>query len=470
MNKKIKNNRPPAMNYDTIWQAALGEIELSISKANFTTWFKNTFILEYTGDHIVIGVPNAFTKAWLENKYNTHIGEALQNVTDKPIHTIAYKVAVPKETGTPKTQKMTQTSQNNIEPKQVVISPRTQVPRATGGLNPKYIFENFVVGKESELAHAACEAVSEKPGFAYNPLFIYGGVGLGKTHLMQAVGNRILQNSPDKKNLYVTSETFTNEFITSIKQGRAEDFKNKYRSIDALLVDDIQFISGKEQTQEAFFHTFNHLHQLNKQIVITSDRLPKAISSLEGRLLSRFEWGMIVDIGKPNLETRIAILKAKCEEKYTNLPEEVINYIASNIQNNIRELEGALNRVLAMQQLNHIEPTLENAKNILSNIIKPRYRGALTSRQIIDTVSNFFDIKKEDLTGCSRKRELVVPRQIAMYLMRVEMKSSFPNIGHEFGGRDHTTAMHSHEKIYSALKEDDSMRQNINLLKERLYE
>ncbi|MDP2685206.1 MAG: chromosomal replication initiator protein DnaA [bacterium] len=454
------------MNREQLWQAALGELELSLSKANFTTWFKNTFILSYENNDVVVGVPNAFTKTWLENKYHQEILKALQNATGNQLKNVAYKVEMkPKTEATEK--KVSGVVLDSIQSPE--SSPKADAKNGFG-LNSRYTFENYVVGKGNELAHAACLAVAERPGEVYNPLFIYGGAGLGKTHLLQAVAHDVLKNNKGKKIIYVTCEKFTNEFIKSISKGNTEDFKNSFRSADILLIDDIQFLAGKEGTQEEFFHTFNALHQQNKQIVISSDRPPKAIPALENRLISRFEWGMIADVGQPDYETRIAILKSKCKEKNYSLSEDIITTVANNVQSNVRELEGALNRIIAFHQLNNTNPTVESVKNILSSVSNYHNREeALTPKQIITTVSEFFDISLDDLLGSSRKKEIVVPRQIAMYLLREEAKCSYPTIGQELGGRDHTTAMHAYEKIKKNVDTEEKTRQDINLLKQRLY-
>jgi len=454
------------MNKEELWQATLGELELLISKANFTTWFKNTFISEFSDDEIVIGVPNAFTKTWLENKYHNSIIKAISNITSNKIEKISYKV----ETKKPKPKsKEKEDIKKNKNSKTDEETKRKEDHISKFNLNPKYTFDNFIVGKGNELAQAACSAVAEKPGVVYNPLFLYGGVGLGKTHLMQAIGNSIIKKHPKKKVIYVTCEKFTNEFIQTVSKGDAGDFKNTYRSVDILLIDDIQFLANKERTQEEFFHTFNTLHQANKQIVVSSDRPPKSIPALEHRLVSRFEWGMIADIGQPDLETRIAILEKKCKEKNYQLKPEIINYIATNIEKNIRELEGALNRIIAYHHLNNNEPTLESAKKLLSSVKANPKKGGLTSKNIINTVSKFFDISISDLMGSSRKKELVYPRQIAMHLLREELKSSYPSIGEDLGGRDHTTAMHACNKIAKQMEEDEKTKQDINLIKQRLY-
>lgn len=454
------------MTADQLWQATLAELELSLSKANFTTWFKNTFILNYETGKVIVGVPNAFTKTWLENKYHSQIFKALQNITEQQVKEVSYKVfSNPK-----KIAKIIKQEINSKEKEAKPLSPQKKKKfTEDAALNNKYTFASFVVGKKNELAHAACLAVADKPGTVYNPLFIYGGVGLGKTHLMQAIGHRIVEKNANKKILYVPCETFTNEFIKSVSRGQADQFKDKYRSVDILLIDDIQFLAGKEGTQEAFFHTFNSLHQANKQIVITSDRPPKAIPTLENRLISRFEWGMIVDIGSPDLETRIAILKNKCQEKNFHLENEVVVFVATTIQSNIRELEGALNRVIASTQLSNDKPTLDVVKKLLSNLTQAPKKCALTAKKIIQAVSEYFDIKSVDITGNCRKKELVVPRQIAMFIMREEMDASYPNIGEELGGRDHTTAMHAYNKIKKEFENNEKLQQDINLIKQKLY-
>ena len=451
------------MEEQKIWQATLGELELVLSRANFTTWFKNTFISAYEGETIIIGVPNTFTKAWLEKKYHLAILKALQKITTNKIKSIIYRVEAKNES---KEQTAGSKTEEKIAPAEAAAETLTI---NEFGLNPRYNFNNFVIGKGNELAQAASLAVAQKPGEVYNPLFIYGGVGLGKTHLVQAIGNKILEKVPSKKILYVSCEKFTNDFVKSISNNRMDRFKHAYRSVDILLVDDIQFLAGKESTQEEFFHTFNDLHQANKQVVITSDRPPKAIPALENRLVSRFEWGMIADISAPDLETRAAILKSKCQEKNCRLDDDVTNYIAANIQNNIRELEGALNKIIAYHQLNGAEPTLDNVKKILTSITSTQRRTSITPKQIINLIAQFYDIKIEDLLGACRKKNLALPRQIVMFLMREELKSSYPSIGQEIGGRDHTTAMHAYSRISRALDEDEKINQDIRLIKEKLY-
>ena len=449
-----------------IWQAVLAEFELNISKANFTTWFRNTGISKYDTGQVFICVPNAFTKSWLEKKYHSDIVKSLERVTNKPIKKVEYKVENIK----------------NIEEKEctmieILNSPAPQASFNSGekrhlvtfGLSPKYNFNTFIVGKGNELAHAAAQAVANRPGEAYNPLFIYGGVGLGKTHLIQAIGNSMLETNPNTKILYVSSEKFTNEFVNSVKEGRAKEFKDRYRSVDLLLIDDIQFIGGKEQTQEEFFHTFNELHQQGNQVVLTSDRPPKAIPSLEDRLKSRFEWGMIADISAPDLETRVAILQSKCQEKNFCLADNLIQLVASTIQSNIRELEGALNKVIAFHQLKNIDPSKETVKSIMSTFENQNMRKSLTPKELIEFVTRFYDVAIDDIMGKSREKKLSFPRQIIMYLLRRELKMSYPAIGNELGGRDHTTAMHAHTKITTEIENDLKLKQEIELIKQRFY-
>ncbi|OIO46758.1 MAG: hypothetical protein AUJ28_02020 [Parcubacteria group bacterium CG1_02_37_51] len=450
-----------------LWETVLGELELNISKANFTTWFKNTFIVSVDNNSIVLGVPNAFTKAWLENKYHKHILEALNKTSQGEITNLVYKVTTPKEKDI--------SSENLIRAAAQISEPQVEIrpdEPATNkfNLNPKYTFETFIVGRGSDLATAAAKAVVDKPGSVYNPLFLYGGVGLGKTHLLQAVGNAILKNDPKANIVYLNSEKFVNDFINSIKRGTTNELKKHYRNVDVLLIDDIQFIAGKEQTQEEFFHTFNELHQKNKQIVLTSDRPPKAIAEVEARLISRFEWGMIADISAPDLETRYAILEAKCAEKGFVLDSDILSYVAENIQNNVRELEGALNRLIAHHDLNQATLNLETVKSILGSLSLSVKKSGLTPKKIITKVASYYDISIDDLVGSCRRKELVFPRQIVMWIMREELKSSYPSIGQELGGRDHTTAIHSCNKISTELSSgNNKIKSDIDLIRQQLY-
>lgn len=452
-------------NTDKIWENALGELELAISKANFTTWFKNTFVIESGDQEVIVGVPNAFTKVWLEKKYHDNIISALENVLSKSNLQVIYRVA-----NKDKVANVSEKTVDAVTPKAPPVNNSNGKSVSKFGLNPNYTFNSFVVGPGNELAQAAAHAAAQKPGEIYNPLFIYGGVGLGKTHLVQAVGNHLLAQDPNKKILYINSEKFTNDFIFAIKSGQTDKFKQIYRNIDVLLIDDIQFIAGKEQTQEEFFHTFNALHQNNKQIVISSDRPPKAIQEVENRLISRFEWGMIADISAPDLETRVAILEIKCQEKKYSLDSEIIHYIANNVQENIRELEGALNRIIAFHQLNNTKPSLESVKSILGGIAANPRRAGLTPKRLLQVISEFYDVSMDNLLGASRKKELVVPRQIAMFLMREELKASYPNIGQEIGGRDHTTAMHACVKVTTLIDSDHKIKNDILVLRQKIYE
>ena len=452
-----------------IWQAVLGEVELAISPASFTTWFRNTSILDFEGSHIVISVPNGFAKEWLENKYNQSILRALKSFKEN-IKFVRCIVSASQ-----KTPSLKEVDSVSTLPKNSLVDLRESVPANHPGdtgqinLNPRYTFENFIVGSNNELAHAACQAVSQKLGRIYNPLFIYGGVGLGKTHLLQSIGNAILSADPSRKLLYSTSERFTDDLVDRIKTKNIRDFKKPYLDVDLLIIDDIQFIAGKEKTQEEFFHIFNTLYQLNKQIVLSSDRPPKSIATLEERLRSRFEGGMIADVSRPDLETRIAILQHKAAIKDFEIGNEVLNYIASNIQNNIRELEGALSRVMVSCELKQIEPTLSNVKKILSDIIHSGRKKGVNPKQIIEAVADFYDINIQDLSSRSRRKDIVKPRQIAMFLMREELRASFPGIGDQLGGRDHSTAMHAYEKIRQEIEQNDNLEQDIGRIKNKIY-
>lgn len=453
------------MSPEQIWQSALGELEISLSKANFTTWFKHTALLSLEEGKAVISVPNTFTKAWFEKKYHRTILEKLQQIAGQPVREIVYQV------GGRRSLPFTMPSAAPLTAAGAPLAAGTAVSQRTApaesGLNPRYTFSTFIVGKGNELAHAAARAVAARPGEAYNPLFIYGGVGLGKTHLLQAIGNEIIVSHPGAKVLYVTCETFTNEFIHSVRSGQAKRFKDAYRGVDVLMIDDVQFITGKDGTQEELFHTYNTLHQANKQMVLSSDRPPKAIPALEARLRSRFDWGMVADIGAPDFETRVAILEAKCQERSYQIEGNIVNYIATTVQHNVRELEGALNKIIAFHQLKNIPPTLEFVKKFLSSALPAK--KPTTPKDILKTVALYYDLPTEDLLGVSREKRLAFPRQIIMYLLREELKSSYPAIGQELGGRDHTTAMHAYSKIAKGVEEDQRLKQDIELIRQRLY-
>lgn len=465
------------MNNNEIWQAVLSELELSISKANFVTWFKNTGIVSIQEGQVVLCVPNTFARAWFEKKYNQMIIKSMERIMGKPVRKLDYKIDNIKNLVEQAANELANISEpdyvvNEVQPQSAYAPSISARPTAVSGgfvLNPKYTFENFVVGGGSELAYAASKAVSERPGDAYNPLFIYGGVGLGKTHLLQAIGNQIVKNNPSATVLYVSAEKFTNDFINAVRTGKAKEFQTLYRNIDLLLIDDIQFIAGKDQSQESFFHTFNELHQQNKQIVLTSDRPPKAIATLEDRLKSRFEWGMITDVSMPDFETRVAILQKKSAEKNFELPEKVFHTIAASIQSNIRELEGSLNKIIAYHQLKNLTPSVESVKSLLSSIETASMKQSLTGKQIIETVGTFYNIQLEFILNKSREKRVSYPRQIIMYLMREELKMSYPTIGGELGGRDHTTAMHAYDKINRDVENSPKLKQEIELIKQRLY-
>lgn len=449
---------------EQLWQATLGELELSLSKAHFTTWLRDTAIASYDGRRVIIAVPNAFTKAWLESKYHPAIVEAIKHNAGVSDVLVQYEVALRRTSPAPVTTAALSVSAAPA----VDAAARSGTNRS--GLMTHYTFQTFVVGKSSALAHAASLAVAEKLGQVYNPLFIYGGAGLGKTHLLQAIGHEALRRTPDKRVLYVPCERFTNEFIQAISQGRADSFKARHRGVDLLLIDDVQFLAGREGTQEEFFHTFNALYSDGKQVVMTSDRPPKSIPTLEARLTSRFEWGMIADIAEPDLETRLAILKSKCLERGTALEPEILQFIAERVQRNVRELEGALNRIVAWHNLHRTEPTKESVDELLKELVRPIKRSGLTPKRIIEVVAEFFGTPIDAIRGSSRRKEVVRPRQIAMFLLRKELGTPFPAIGSEFSGRDHTTAMHGVAKIEENLKRDERLQDNLETLRRRLAE
>ncbi len=450
-----------------LWQAALGEIELNISKTNFITWFKNTDIVKMKDGAVTIGVPNGFAKEWLENKYNKLILKALRNIAPD-----AKEIDFAIISNLPSLE-ISQARADKQKTKQVsaVEQPFQEFEvNSETHLNPKYKFDNFIVGSFNELAQAAARAVVKNLGELYNPLFIYGGVGLGKTHLIQAIGNEVVKNSKNQKKVfYVSAENFTRNLVDALYKGQMENFKNAHRQVDVLIIDDVQFLAGKEKTQEEFFHTFNALYQSNKQIIISSDRSPKAISTLEERLKSRFEGGMIADISYPDLESRIAILKAKAQEKSFEITEEVLNYIASVIQKNIRELEGALNRLIISTKMSGSPPSVNEISKILSGISFLSPSKKISYKAILQAVAEFYDININYLISRCRKKELVYPRQIAMYLIREELKNSYPFIGEKLGGRDHTTVMYACEKLTKELEKNEPLQQEINLIKDRIY-
>jgi chromosomal replication initiator protein len=447
-----------------IWNAALGELELQMTKATFNTWVRPATVVSWQEDNFVLGAPNGYIKDWLENRLHTPIQRTLSGIVGQNIN--VQFVVWQEEQGidqadalpllSAQSVPMDSTPQHNDSP----LNGSGHMP-----LNPKYNFESFVVGPSNRLAHAAALAVSDTPAMAYNPLFLYGGVGLGKTHLLQAIGNSCQRKGLEA--LYVSSEQFTNDLINAIRTHTTEEFRLKYRSTDILLIDDIQFIAGKESTQEEFFHTFNTLHAANKQIVLSSDRPPKAITTLEERLRSRFEWGLLADIQPPDLETRIAILQFKAEKQPIPIPEELIMLIAQRVVSNIRELEGALNKLVAYSTLTRETPTEEQLEATLQDIIaRPK---TLTPQEIIKAVAKFYHVSGNELTGRRRNKDIVRPRQIAMYLARKETQASLPEIGKALGGRDHTTVIYGVEKIEGQLEQDNTLRREIMAIKEQMY-
>ncbi|UTI43325.1 chromosomal replication initiator protein DnaA [Niallia sp. RD1] len=442
-------------NITDLWNNALSTIETKISKPSFDTWLKPTKAHSLQGDLLVVTAPNEFARDWLEERYSQLIAEILYEITGEEL---LVKFIIP---------------QNQIEEEfdqQISTKQKKKEEEVTEQtiLNSKYTFDTFVIGSGNRFAHAASLAVAEAPAKAYNPLFIYGGVGLGKTHLMHAIGHYVLDHNPSAKVVYLSSEKFTNEFINSIRDNKGAEFRDKYRNVDVLLIDDIQFLAGKESTQEEFFHTFNTLHEESKQIIISSDRPPKEIPTLEDRLRSRFEWGLITDITPPDLETRIAILRKKAKADGLDIPNEVMLYIANQIDTNIRELEGALIRVVAYSSLINKDINADLAAEALKDIVPSSKPRVITIQDIQKVVGEHFNIKLDDFKAKKRTKSIAFPRQIAMYLSRELTDFSLPKIGEEFGGRDHTTVIHAHEKISKLLLTDSLLQKQLNEINELL--
>jgi len=439
-------------NVDDLWTRALQYMKAQLSDVSFDTWIRAIQPLLLKDNEIVLSVPNEFTKNILQSRYIETIAGSLKEVAGAPVHV---KFIL----------------ENEAEAYLESINSKNMDNTQTYSiLNPKYTFDTFVVGNSNRFAHAACLAVAEAPARAYNPLFIYGGVGLGKTHLMHAIGHYILARNPKAKVLYVTSEKFTNELINSIRDDKNVEFRNRYRNIDVLLIDDIQFIAGKERTQEEFFHTFNALHEANKQIIISSDRPPKEIPTLEDRLRSRFEWGLIADIQPPDLETRVAILKKKAELENIEIDDEILLFIAKRIESNIRELEGALIRIMAYASLTNNKLDISIAEEALKDILATAQPKEITIPLIQQVVADYFHLKVDDFKSKKRNRPIAYPRQIAMYLCRELTDQSLPKIGEEFGGRDHTTVIHACEKIQDDMQKDSQLRRVIDELKKKIRE
>jgi chromosomal replication initiator protein len=489
------------MDAKQVWRAALGELQVTLSPANFETWLRDTALVEVDDTRFRISVPNGFAKDWLETRYRSLISQTLGRIVGYGVQVdfvvgpveatadgadsqeppsgegAAAAERAADETMASRAAAATGLLSRSSEPARSA-APAMQVrvePGRVGGeggatnINPRYTFANFIVGSANRLAHAASLSVAERPGHAYNPLFLYGGVGLGKTHLMHAIGNQVMAKFPRKRVVYATSEKFTNEFITSIQQGKIDEFRARYRRIDLLLIDDIQFIADKERTQEEFFHTFNAIHEDGKQIVLSSDRPPKAILTLEERLRSRFEWGLIADLTAPDLETRIAILRAKAEEGAVPISSDVIEFIARKVVSNIRELEGALNRIVAYASMGATPISIELAQAVLSNVMYNPKKRQITPERIAKAVSEYYGVALEQLKGQKRDKAIVVPRQIAMFLMREETDVSLLRIGAELGGRDHSTVLHACDKITRESAGNDELRREIAAVRELIY-
>lgn len=454
------------MNTRQIWQAALGEIQIQMPRANYDTWLKDTFIVSHEDGAFVIGAPTPFAREWLANRLAGQVKRTLEGILGRSVDVrFVVQAAISRQ---PASERMRGAPEAAVSMAMPAAPLRfaSPPPDPLTNLNPRYTFDNFIVGNSNRFAHAAALAIARGLSSDYNPLFLYSGVGLGKTHLMHAIGNAAVKQD-DIHSLYVSSETFTNEMIMSIREQKMAAFRSKYRGIDLLLIDDIQFLAGKEGTQEEFFHTFNTLHQAGKQIVVSSDRPPRAILSMEDRLRSRLEWGLIADIQAPDLETRIAILAAKAESHRSPVSTEVLDFVAHKTPSNIRELEGALNRVLAYAAMNSLPLTADTAARALAHIISVPEK--LSPDTVLQTVASYYDVPLVSLTGKGRDKDIVLPRQVAMYLMREETNASLSLIGAELGGRDHSTVLHGADKIADAIEMDDTLRKQVMDLREQLH-
>ncbi|PDW04878.1 chromosomal replication initiator protein DnaA [Candidatus Viridilinea mediisalina] len=467
------------MNLNQIWQAALGTIQLQTSRQEFDTWLRGTTLLALDGGMATVGTTSPFHKEGLENRYLAPVRRSLGDVVGYPVQVrvvIGAGAAVRSDTngnghahGNGSTPLMAHADADSLANAERAVQLDFSNAMRAGMLNPKYTFARFIVGSSNRLAHAACLGVADNPGQAYNPLFLYGGVGLGKTHLLHAIGNYVLDRDPEINVLYVSSEKFTNDLINAIRRQQTEEFRMRYRNIDVLLIDDIQFIAGKDATQEEFFHTFNALHAAAKHIIISSDKPPKAILTLEERLRSRFEWGLICDIQPPDLETRTAILRTKGEQMNVYVPDEVIDFLAHKVQSNIRELEGSLNRVAAYADLHQVHITVEVATLALADLLGSARRKRITPDMILNAVSEHYGVDLRTLQGRGRSRNIVVPRHVVMYLLREETDCSLMDIGNLLGGRDHTTVMHGCEKIGEEINTDTRLRNEVLSIRERLH-
>lgn len=442
------------MDYKQLWQSVLVEMELAISSANFSTWFKDTRIVKEDGGVVVLSVPNAFVKEWLLTKYHNVILRSLRNLNSS-IHAIEY--VVNKEESRSRKQEEKRDSNTRELP-----LPEVEVSK-DDNLNPRYTFESFVIGPFNELAHAAAQAVIKKPGIMYNPLFIYGSTGHGKTHLIQAIGNHIKTSNPGKKVYYMTSEQFGQDCMNALQNQKMTVFKEKYRKYDVLIVDDIQFFSEKQKFQEELFHLFNTLYDNNRQIIFSSDKHPHFITGLEDRLKSRLAAGMTVDIPAPDKESRIAIISAKAKQQDINLSPEIIDYLAHSINGNIRELEGAVNSLLCQADLKGKEISMLDVRNYVKNTVKPKKSVAV--KDVVRIISDFYNIKEESIYEKTRHKEVIKPRQVIMYILREDFNISYPSIGQKLGGRDHTTVIHSCEKVKNDLKNDQTLSDEITQIR-----
>jgi len=469
------------MNNKEIWEKVLKKLIPAINKANFLTWFQHTTVLEVNGKEMKVGVPSIFARDWLTSKYNDKIIEAAQAILPE-VKEVSYEVD--STLSTPNDNRSVDVS-SLFEPKKKVrkVANKQEVNMGDGMrsklLNPKYTLDNYISGQENRLIHAACSSVAQNPGGQYNPLFIYGGVGLGKTHLLQATGNEIMKNYPGKTIAYLTSERFMNEVVEAIQSRNTRKFKDRYRNVDGLIIDDIQFLATGERTQEEFFHTFNDLYDNNKQIIISSDRPPLELKGLADRLKSRFEMGMVLDVQFPQYETRLAILQSKCMEHQVIIVPEVLEFIASNVKHSIRELEGVLLQAMAQAQLDHCTPTVKSVASLIKKLNKDnKVEGVTetlddgptvtTSEDVLDIVSKYYKVSREALKGPERRKDIMVPRQICMYLIRTEMDFSLEKIGEDFGGRNHTTVMHACNNIIRRLKTDSRLVRDVNAIKKEM--
>ncbi len=446
------------------WQAALGQLQMEMSKASYDTWVRDTEIVTYEDGVFVIGAMNAYARDWLEGRLSSTIRRILSGIVNRTVEVrfIVWQPAAELNINSaeelePSFDGLTETIDSALD--------QADAPVLRGNFNSRYTFETFVVGASNRLAHAASMAVAERPAQTYNPLFLYGGVGLGKTHLLHAIGNICVRRN--QQVLYVSSEEFTNDLINAIRSHTTQAFREKYRRIDVLLIDDIQFIAGKESTQEEFFHTFNTLHGQDKQIVISSDRPPKSLVTLEERLRSRFEWGLTADIQPPDFETRVAILRSKADRAGYRLPNEILELIARRVQSNIRELEGALTRVVAFADLSGLPLTVQLVESALADLLP--HRQEIRTEDVLKVVSDVFGVDIDRILGRDRSREVALPRQIAMYLLREEANISLPQIGEALGGRDHTTVMYACDKVADLLERDDRLRRQVLDVREQIY-